>query len=113
MRFSFSLACLAAVVIAVHTTTTPDELNYSSNNRHQQDHILEPLNLAVDRETIAYLLPRLAAKYRPTGEWSDIADPKFYVLTDMDNDAYGDQVNCGFYLLIVSVIKQDVHKTGP
>lgn len=93
MRFSFSLICVAAVVIAVHTTN-PEELNYNSNNRHQQqDRILEPLNVPVDRETIAYLLPRLAAKYRPNSEWTDVKDPRFYVLTDMDNDSYDDQVS--------------------
>lgn len=96
MRFSFYLACLAAVVIAVHTTN-PEELNYNINNRHQQpDHLLEPLNVAADRDTITYLLPRLAAKYRPSGEWSDVTDPRFYVFSEMDNDAFDDQVSCGF-----------------
>lgn len=95
MRFSFYLACLAAVVIAVQTSN-PEELNYNNNNRHQEDHILEPLNVAADRETIAYLIPRLAAKYRPNGEWGDVSNPRFYMLTDMDNDIYDDQVCCSF-----------------
>lgn len=101
MRFSFTLACLAAAVIIVHTTN-PEEVFNNNNNRHQpQDHILEPLNFAADRETVAYLLPRLAAKYRPDNEWSEVTDPRFYMLTDMENEAYDDQVS--FSLEVIDI----------
>lgn len=92
MRFTLTLTCLAAVIIAVYSTN-PEETNFNNNHNRQRDHVLEPLNVAADRETIAYLLPRLAAKYKPNEEWSEVMDPRFYVLSDMDNDLFDDQVS--------------------
>lgn len=91
MRFTLTLTCVASVIIAV-CSTNPEETNFNNHNR-QRDHILEPLNVAADRETIAYLLPRLAAKYKPNEEWSEVMDPRFYVLSEMDNDVLDDQVS--------------------
>lgn len=35
-----------------------------------------------DQET-SFLIPRLAAKYRPeTGDWIDVSDPRLYLLTE-------------------------------
>lgn len=96
MRFTLTLTCLAAVIIGV-CSTNPEETNFNNNNHNRQrDHILEPLNVAADRETIAYLLPRLAAKYKPNEEWSEVMDPRFYVLSEMDNDVFDDQVSKHF-----------------
>ncbi|CAG9772006.1 unnamed protein product [Ceutorhynchus assimilis] len=47
---------------------------------------LETVDVAADPETINYLLPKLAAKYRPSAEWRDVTDPRFYVLTEMDSN---------------------------
>lgn len=106
MRFSFPFTYLAAVIIAVYSSN-PEEVNYS-NNRYQQDHILEPLNVAADRETLSYLLPRLAAKYRPSGEWSEVTDPRFYVLTEMENEAFENQVSLNLHSYIKTKIFQGI-----
>lgn len=40
-----------------------------------------------DSETVSYLIPRLAHKYRPpTGGWLDVTDPRLYLLTENDNE---------------------------
>lgn len=105
MRFSLSFTCLAVVIIAVFSAN-PEEISYNNNNHyHQQDHILDPLNVVADRETLAYFLPRLETKYRPNEEWNDVTDPRFYVLSQMDNEAFDDQVSCSFIcsVLVVNV----------
>ncbi|VEN58516.1 unnamed protein product [Callosobruchus maculatus] len=48
---------------------------------------LRPLDMSADPETVAYLLPRLADKYRPSREWSGVTDPRFYLLTEYDDTA--------------------------
>nr|CAI5833243.1 unnamed protein product [Callosobruchus analis] len=48
---------------------------------------LRPLDMSADPETVAYLLPRLADKYRPSREWSGVTDPRFYLLTEYDDPA--------------------------
>lgn len=86
----FYLAWWAAMAAAVANAADTDTANFDQTSPRR---LLEPVDLAADRETVAYLLPRLAAKYRPSGEWSDVTDPRFYVLTEMDNDdVYDDQV---------------------
>lgn len=73
MRSPIYLVC-AALVVAVHSE---DNQNYMG---------LEPVNMAADPETINYLLPKLAAKYRPNSEWRGVTDPRFYVLTEMESN---------------------------
>lgn len=53
---------------------------------------LEPVEATADQETISYLLPRLASKYRPNSQWSGVTDPRFYVLTEMDSNNVDNQV---------------------
>lgn len=102
MRFTLTLTCLTTIIIAV-SSTNPEENNYNNNHNHQRDHILEPLNVAADRETITYLLPRLAAKYRPNEEWSQVMDPKFYILSEMDNDVFDEQVSRSFNCRMLAI----------
>uniref|UniRef100_A0AAR5Q2R6 Corticotropin-releasing factor domain-containing protein n=1 Tax=Dendroctonus ponderosae TaxID=77166 RepID=A0AAR5Q2R6_DENPD len=73
MRAPIYLVC-AALVVAVRSE--PNE-NYMG---------LESVNVAADPETINYLLPKLAAKYRLNSDWRGVSDPKFYVLTEMESN---------------------------
>ncbi|XP_066262069.1 diuretic hormone 45 isoform X1 [Euwallacea similis] len=73
MRAPIYLVC-AALAVAVHSEENQNYLG------------LESVNVAADPETINYLLPKLAAKYRPSNEWRGVTDPRFYVLTEMESD---------------------------
>lgn len=53
---------------------------------------LEPVEVQADQETVSYLLPRLASKYRPNSQWSGVTDPRFYVLTEMDSNNFDNKV---------------------
>nr|QGA72550.1 diuretic hormone 44-like protein [Rhynchophorus ferrugineus] len=80
MRTSIYLVC-AAVVVAVRS-----EDNHQLMNRY-----LEPVDVSVDPETVNYLLPKLAAKYRPNSDWKDVTDPRLYVLTEMESNDVDNQ----------------------
>ncbi|RZC31784.1 diuretic hormone 37 like protein, partial [Asbolus verrucosus] len=82
MRVPVYLVC-AALVVAVKSE---DHTNYYGGR------LLEPLDVAADQETVSYLLPKLAAKYRPNSEWSGVTDPRFYVLTEMESNDIDNQV---------------------
>ncbi|XP_066159129.1 uncharacterized protein Dh44 isoform X2 [Euwallacea fornicatus] len=73
MRAPIYLVC-AALAVAVQSEENQNYLG------------LESVNVAADPETINYLLPKLAAKYRPSNEWRGVTDPRFYVLTEMESD---------------------------
>ncbi|XP_025832991.1 uncharacterized protein LOC112905223 [Agrilus planipennis] len=49
---------------------------------------LRPLDLRPDRETVSYLIPRLAAKYKPNDEWNGVKDPRFYLLSELESNNY-------------------------
>lgn len=83
MRVPVYLVC-AALVVAVKSNDD------TANNYYRR--LLEPVNLPADQETISYLLPKLAAKYRPNSEWSGVTDPRFYVLTEMESNDIDNQV---------------------
>lgn len=40
-------------------------------------------------DTLRYLLPRLTAKYRPSGQWNALSDPEYF----LDASGLNDQVN--------------------
>lgn len=82
MRFIPAYLICAAVAIAVRGEESP---NYFERK-------LEPVEVTADQETISYLLPRLASKYRPNSQWSGVTDPRFYVLTEMDSNNVDNQV---------------------
>nr|UXO98074.1 corticotropin-releasing factor-like diuretic hormone [Zophobas atratus] len=82
MRVPVYLVC-AALVVAVKSE---DRTNYYGGK------FLEPVDVAADQETVSYLLPKLAAKYRPNSEWSGVTDPRFYVLTEMESNDIDNQV---------------------
>ena len=82
MRTSIYLVC-AAVVVAVRS-----EDNHQLMNRY-----LEPVDVSVDPETVNYLLPKLAAKYRPNSDWKDVTDPRLYVLTEMESNDVDNQID--------------------
>ncbi|XP_030751197.1 uncharacterized protein LOC115878750 isoform X1 [Sitophilus oryzae] len=79
MRTGIYLVCACAMVVAV--PSSPDDPRQFVNSR-----FLEPVDVAVDPETINYLLPKLAAKYKPNSEWKDVTDPRLYVLTEMESN---------------------------
>ncbi|KAJ8913527.1 hypothetical protein NQ315_017078, partial [Exocentrus adspersus] len=81
MRVPVYLVCAAALVAVRGEEGT----NYFGRQ-------LQPVNVAADPETISYLLPKLAAKYRPSNDWSDVTDPRFYVLTEMESNAVDDPI---------------------
>lgn len=88
MRAPIYLVC-AALAVAVHSE---DNQNFMG---------LETVNVDADPETINYLLPKLAAKYRPSSEWRGVTDPRFYVLTEMESNDIENQVSdlCTFFLV--------------
>ncbi|CAH1954102.1 unnamed protein product [Acanthoscelides obtectus] len=75
------LACTALCCCLVLTSVGSTAPQQSSLGR------LRPLDMSADPETVAYLLPRLADKYRPSREWSGVTDPRFYLLTEYDDPA--------------------------
>ncbi|XP_008200100.1 diuretic hormone 37 like protein isoform X2 [Tribolium castaneum] len=75
MRVPVYLVCAALVVVV----RSEERTNYYGGR------YLEPVDVAADQETVSYLLPKLAAKYRPNSEWSGVTDPRFYVLTEMES----------------------------
>lgn len=81
MRVPVYLVCAAALVAVRGEEAT----NYFGRQ-------LEPVDVAADQETISYLLPKLAAKYRPSNDWSGVTDPRFYVLTEMESNDIDNQV---------------------
>ncbi|XP_072376817.1 diuretic hormone 45 isoform X1 [Diabrotica undecimpunctata] len=85
MRAPFYLVC-ATLVVSIRSEDPTANGNYF--NRGQ----LEPVNMAADQETISYLLPKLAAKYRPNSEWTGVTDPRFYLLTEMESNDFDNQV---------------------
>lgn len=90
MRAPLYLVC-ATLVVGIRSEETSAGGGYF-NNRGQ----LEPINMAVDQETISYLLPKLAAKYRPNSEWAGVTDPRFYLLTEeMESNEFDNQVSLG------------------
>lgn len=82
MRVPVYLVCAALVVVV----RSEDRTNYYGGR------LLEPVDVAADQETVSYLLPKLAAKYRPNSEWSGVTDPRFYVLTEMESNDIDNQV---------------------
>ena len=88
MRVPVYLVC-AALVVAVKSE---DRTNYYGGK------FLEPVDVAADQETVSYLLPKLAAKYRPNSEWSGVTDPRFYVLTEMESNDIDNQVKMWYDL---------------
>uniref|UniRef100_A0A6P7G7P5 Uncharacterized protein LOC114338674 isoform X2 n=2 Tax=Diabrotica virgifera virgifera TaxID=50390 RepID=A0A6P7G7P5_DIAVI len=86
MRAPFYLVC-ATLVVSIRSEDPTANGNYF--NRGQ----LEPVNMAADQETISYLLPKLAAKYRPNSEWTGVTDPRFYLLTEMESNDFDNQEN--------------------
>ncbi|KAG5881514.1 hypothetical protein JTB14_002630 [Gonioctena quinquepunctata] len=81
------LYVLCATLIVAIRSEEPAAANTNYFNRQ-----LEPINLSADQETISYLLPRLAAKYRPNNDWTGVTDPRFYLLTDMETNDFDNQV---------------------
>ncbi|XP_023310197.1 uncharacterized protein LOC108917563 isoform X2 [Anoplophora glabripennis] len=81
MRMPVYLVCAAALVAVKGEEGT----NYFGRQ-------LEPVDVAADQETISYLLPKLAAKYRPSNDWSGVTDPRFYVLTEMESNDIDNQI---------------------
>lgn len=73
MRIPVYLVC-AALAVAVKSEDHPSFF---------EEQYLEPVDVAADQETVRYLLPKLAAKYRPNSDWSGVTDPRFYLLTEM------------------------------
>lgn len=102
MRAAPFYLIFAAIVISVNGE---ESTNYFGRR-------LEPVEVAADQETISYLLPRLASKYRPNGQWSGVTDPRFYVLTEMDSNAVDNQVNVGKYLRCGRKESRAVDKRG-
>lgn len=84
MRVPVYLVC-AALIAAVKG----DEKASEFSQGYQR---LQPLDLTADQETVAYLLPKLAAKYRPSQDWNGVTDPRFYMLTDMESNDVDYQV---------------------
>ncbi|EFA12664.1 diuretic hormone 37 like protein [Tribolium castaneum] len=82
MRVPVYLVCAALVVVV----RSEERTNYYGGR------YLEPVDVAADQETVSYLLPKLAAKYRPNSEWSGVTDPRFYVLTEMESQDIENQV---------------------
>ncbi|XP_074031150.1 corticotropin-releasing diuretic hormone 44 isoform X2 [Leptinotarsa decemlineata] len=85
MRAPLFVLC-AALVVAIRSEDT-SAVNTNFFNRQ-----LEPINMAADQETISYLLPKLAAKYRPNSDWAGVTDPRFYLLTEMESNDFDNQV---------------------
>ncbi|XP_074031151.1 corticotropin-releasing diuretic hormone 44 isoform X3 [Leptinotarsa decemlineata] len=84
MRAPLFVLC-AALVVAIRSEDT-SAVNTNFFNRQ-----LEPINMAADQETISYLLPKLAAKYRPNSDWAGVTDPRFYLLTEMESNDFDNQ----------------------